>query len=469
MVLSDKISNQSVNAVTQRPQAPEPTTKLKNMPWSQVVARKRTSLMNATFENNIHNSQQDKVIYSKVWRAGRSPGSVLLDMTDRSESPVQLMALIAKQFPSRIAVATTKEGSRKIAEINFDPLDPAIDQILKDGITFENDAVRLLPCRALDPAVPLVRLRLSNLPFLKEDILKEQLKMSLEPYGSVLDLGILRESHTGTYMGTGYAILSVPKNDDRFSPLSHHLPWYQSEDEGFYAVWSDMPTYCRYCHAEGHAVPDCPKKRSSRVCWNCRASGHIAAECAKSKNKPFKKARKTPNAPQDRVAQDEVQSSQASNAIAMPSTSPQPLTSNIMKRKRSIRNESGDDPRIHSSTLLTTEEDSILVSTQEVLKALFSETAEPQDDIPMEINAGNTDNTHVTTDVVIVDQATKNIPQSQHQAAMDSHHNGAPVGYNFRHDSLDNLGLPITECIPRDQQHGTTVFNIDGALTQSKQ
>ncbi|KAG0732857.1 hypothetical protein G6F23_013906 [Rhizopus arrhizus] len=107
MILSDKTSNQSVNAVTQRPQVPEPPTKLKNMPW----ARKRTSFMNATFENNIHNSQQDKVIHSKVWRAGRSPGNILLDMTDRSESPVQLMALIAKQFPSRIAVAITKEGS----------------------------------------------------------------------------------------------------------------------------------------------------------------------------------------------------------------------------------------------------------------------------------------------------------------------------------------------------------------------
>ena len=72
--------------------------------------------------------------------------------------------------------------------------------------------------------------------------------MSLEPHGFVLDLGILQEFHTG-----------VPKNDDRFSPLSHHLPWYQSEDEGFYAVWSDMPNYCRYCYAEGHAVPECPK------------------------------------------------------------------------------------------------------------------------------------------------------------------------------------------------------------------
>ncbi|KAG1140557.1 hypothetical protein G6F37_008999 [Rhizopus arrhizus] len=84
------------------------------MAWSQVVARKRTSLTNATFENNSHNShnsQQDKVIRSKAWRAGRSPGSVLLNMTDKSESPVQLMALIAKQFLSRIAVATTKEGN----------------------------------------------------------------------------------------------------------------------------------------------------------------------------------------------------------------------------------------------------------------------------------------------------------------------------------------------------------------------
>ncbi|KAG1465730.1 hypothetical protein G6F46_000148 [Rhizopus delemar] len=179
-----------------------------------------------------------------------------------------------------------------------------------------------------------------------------------------------------------------------------------------------MPTYCRYCHAEGHAVPDCPKKRSSRVCWNCRASGHIAAECSKSKNKPFQKVRKTPTAPQDRIDQDEVQSSQVSSGITMSSTSPQPLTSNIMKRKRSIQNESGDDPRIHSSTLLITEEDSIL---------------------------------------------------SQHQAAMDSHLKDALTGYNFRHDSLDNLGSPIQAYISSDQQHGTTVFNADGAPTQSKQ
>ncbi|KAG1381483.1 hypothetical protein G6F61_003120 [Rhizopus arrhizus] len=131
------------------------------MPWSQVVARKRTMLMHATSEHNVYNNK------------------VFLDMTSKSESSVQFMSFITEQFPSQIAVATTKEGSRKIAEINFNLLDPAIGPILKDDVTFENDTI-----------------------------------------------------------GSDYAILL--KDDGRFSALSHHLPWYESEDEGFYAVWSDM-------------------------------------------------------------------------------------------------------------------------------------------------------------------------------------------------------------------------------------
>lgn len=69
MALSDKIFNQSINVVTHWPQEPEIPTKLINMPCSQVAARKRPSLMHATFEYNIQSSQQDKVTYSKVRRA----------------------------------------------------------------------------------------------------------------------------------------------------------------------------------------------------------------------------------------------------------------------------------------------------------------------------------------------------------------------------------------------------------------
>lgn len=84
-------------------------------------------------------------------------------MTNRFELPVQLMSFIAKHYPSWIAVATAKEGSQKMAEINFDRLDPVVDPILKDGIAFENDAVGLLPCQDLDPTIPFVWFWPSNL------------------------------------------------------------------------------------------------------------------------------------------------------------------------------------------------------------------------------------------------------------------------------------------------------------------
>jgi hypothetical protein len=78
-------------------------------------------------------------------------------------------------------------------------------------------------------------------------------------------------------MRTSYTTLNVPKYFDAFSLLSHHLPWYQLKDEGFYTVWSDIPTYCRCCHAEGHVVWNYPKKLSSHVCRNCCANANIAA------------------------------------------------------------------------------------------------------------------------------------------------------------------------------------------------
>lgn len=299
-------------------------------------------------------------------------------MTGRPESPLQLMALIADQYPSRIAVAATKEGNCKIAEINFDPEDPIIEKIV-EGIFFEKDNLYLCSCKALDPSVRLIRLRLSNLPFLSEDKLLPQLLASLKPYGSIMDLGLLREPVTGTYMGAGYAILSVPIGDNSFIPITHYLPWSNAHDEGFYAVWNDMPTYCRYCHQEGHAVSDCPKKRSSRVCWNCHKTGHIAAEC--SKNKPSKKARKTPTSTTIR-----------DDLVALPSTPMQQTEAEApakfqlaIKRKKSVDSLVGDDPRVHRNTVLNTATDSVLLSNQDSVFAIdFSGSLKPHENDQMD-------------------------------------------------------------------------------------
>lgn len=64
------------------------------------------------------------------------------------------------------------------------------------------------------------------------------------------------------YMCTGYAVLNVASKTETFEPLTHLIPWDEQRECGFYAVWNQMPVYCRYRHEEGHVVANCPKRKT---------------------------------------------------------------------------------------------------------------------------------------------------------------------------------------------------------------
>ncbi|KAG1533187.1 hypothetical protein G6F51_012745 [Rhizopus arrhizus] len=210
-------------------------------------------------------------------------------MTGRKETMLEFLRLVAQQYPSRMGVLTQQFGSMKFAEINFEPTDNALTDFLANGIKFSDNSI-VLPCRALDSQMKVVRLRLSNLPFLNESALLAGLQKSLQRYGDILDVGILFEPTTGTYMCTGYATLNIASETKNFKDLTHLIPWDEMEDFGFYAVWNQMPHYCRYCNEEGHVVVNCPKRRARYTCWNCGVDGHMAASC--TRDKPSKRARK---------------------------------------------------------------------------------------------------------------------------------------------------------------------------------
>jgi hypothetical protein len=176
-------------------------------------------------------------------------------MSGRNETKVEFLSVVAKQYPTRIGVLTQKVGSLKFAEINFDPKDEAVDTIMTKGIKLPEGTV-ILPCLALDIHMEVIRLRLSNLPFLGEQALLEGLQKSLGRYGEILDVGMLLEATTGTYMCTGYAVLNIVSIDKQYQKFTHLIPWNEAKEQGFYAVWNQMPTYCRYCHEEGHPVLD---------------------------------------------------------------------------------------------------------------------------------------------------------------------------------------------------------------------
>lgn len=264
-----------------------------------MVTKNRKSLLHSTGPDVSINKKGSEttgldiptVVKTSIWRPGHGPGSVFVDMTGRTESKLEFLSLVAQQYPTRVGVLTQQVGSLKFAEINFDSADTALNDCLTNGIKFADHSI-VLPCRVLDSQMQVVRLRLSNLPFLGEKALLEGLKKSLQMYGEILDVGILLEPNTGTYMCTGYAILNVFSQEHIFEPLTHLIPWDERREQGFYAVWNQMPHYCRYCHEEGHVVVNCPKRRNRHTCWNCGENGHMAVSC--TRDKPSKRARKQP-------------------------------------------------------------------------------------------------------------------------------------------------------------------------------
>ncbi|KAG0739971.1 hypothetical protein G6F57_010841 [Rhizopus arrhizus] len=165
-------------------------------------------------------------------------------------------------------------------------------------------------------------------------------------------------------MGTGYAILSIYKDSDNLSSLSHHLLCYQSEVEGFYAVWSGMPPPT----VATVMLKDIPS-------LTVQKNVHLI------KNKPFKKARNTPTTLQNRVDQGETQPSQTYS-----------------------------------------------VSSQEILISLFSAPTDSQDDVQIDTNIESIDNPHIAANIAIVDQGSKSMPQSKQQPAIDGYLNGVPNG-----------------------------------------
>ncbi|KAG1443803.1 hypothetical protein G6F55_012545 [Rhizopus delemar] len=140
------------------------------------------------------------------------------------------------------------------------------------------------------PGSILKKVTLQRLPWLRPKELRAGLNATLSNYGRICDVGVVKDSETGTFLGSGYAILDVSpqlinKDEPPFLELSHVITWVdpdvsRSGDVFILAYWNDMPTYCKYCHESGHSASGCPKSPSGkRVCFLCLKRGHVRAEC----------------------------------------------------------------------------------------------------------------------------------------------------------------------------------------------
>lgn len=213
-----------------------------------------------------------------LWRRGTAECSAFFDLSTASISP-HVFKSTARQIISpedSLGMKIHQEGSKVLAEIFFSN-EEARTHHCNNGIAVEKSTVFGFP--ALSSRDPVLRVKLSHLPFLPENHLKEGIFDLLAPYGIVLEGGIFVDH--GWFDGTGYAILTIP-SDMSVPEITHALPW--NDETIVYASWASMPIHCNYCHKPNHISFDCPIKKTIR-CWSCLSVGHVRAHCPKRAQK----------------------------------------------------------------------------------------------------------------------------------------------------------------------------------------
>ncbi|KAG0783902.1 hypothetical protein G6F16_010129 [Rhizopus arrhizus] len=228
------------------------------------------------------------IIETTYWGVSQSSGSIFFDVTSRRESDRELYRLAYYQFKDYVGLVVHKSGPNRYLEINFDNKEFR-NAACNDGFKFDNGMIIVRPVVACRPGSIIKRVTLQRLPWLRPQRLLEGLRNTLNNYGIVRDVGIVTDTETGAFIGSGYAILDCspdPNQTDPFLELTHTIQWVDLDSNGelsscfIHAYWKDMPTYCKYCHEIGHSAVECKEAPSNkRKCFYCYKAGHIRAQC----------------------------------------------------------------------------------------------------------------------------------------------------------------------------------------------
>ncbi|KAI8980483.1 hypothetical protein BDB01DRAFT_836706 [Pilobolus umbonatus] len=230
-------------------------------------------------------------VKTHIYQRARTQGALLFDFYS-ADLKIQMLR---EQHPNCFGLIAKKESHLEYHEVYIDKEDDDND-MRETGVYFSEQKIRVLPRRATSDASQIVYLNLSDIPMLKPSKVLEGIKKSLEVFGDILDIGLNYDPHHNFYIGTGYAVLDLNdlEGEITFQPLSHTISGCESTVEDFQVTWKNMPTWCRYCHEEGHNKFNCEKSKARIICYNCHEVGHRSAECHRNSPPSFKKSRKNP-------------------------------------------------------------------------------------------------------------------------------------------------------------------------------
>ncbi|KAK4518210.1 2-oxoisovalerate dehydrogenase subunit alpha, mitochondrial [Mucor velutinosus] len=245
----------------------------------------------------------NRKIKTRIWRNARTSVGYFLDISKvATMTEQQHLKIIDQQYKASNFPGIKFLGRNAQRYIEVYPNKDIVERFLTEGVIYEteNSKIQLFPCKAVDGEGKLIQITLTDIPFLPQEQLSQELSTAIGAFGKFLDIGLNYEQSMGWFMGSGYAIIQQQSNV-KYPTLHHSITWQTAtqEEEFCHANFPDMAAWCRNCHEEGHTKFECPKAMARIICYNCDKAGHRQDTCTKprkgSSDREFKKARKIPS------------------------------------------------------------------------------------------------------------------------------------------------------------------------------
>jgi hypothetical protein len=267
------------------------------------IATTKKSMMETIVTSSISNNSnnESKEIRTRIWRHGRSPKGYLLDISKiPALTDYQHLVAINAQYGAKNFNGVKFLGKPAQRYMELYPHDSILKQFAEQEVAYQDEKIRLIPCKSLEGAGKVVQVNLSDIPLIGTAEVLKTTRETMNHFGEILDIGLNYEADMGWFMGSEYVILQ--QSPEKTYPTLHYtIPWGET-NENCHATFPDMPTWCRYCHEEDHTKYECKKSQASVLCFACDKYSHRQADCpeprslrvkVKSHKKPRKTARTT--------------------------------------------------------------------------------------------------------------------------------------------------------------------------------
>ncbi|KAG0749043.1 hypothetical protein G6F62_002154 [Rhizopus arrhizus] len=155
----------------------------------------------------------------------QTSGSIFFDVTSRRESDRELYKVAFYQLKDYAGLVVHKSGPNRYLEVNFDS-EEFRTSACPEGLKFDNGLVIIRPVVACRPGSIIKQVTLQRLIWLRPQRLLEGLRSTLGNYGVARDVGIVTDTETDAFLGSGYAVLDCSPDPTQMNPsleLTHAI------------------------------------------------------------------------------------------------------------------------------------------------------------------------------------------------------------------------------------------------------